>query len=202
MVLPVPRAREWYARRPMGKRVDKNDATQEVSASMLVPPAKPPVYPKVPTGNDASMWMSAPVSADDFVSGPKKKPAAPRGGRGVMVAVLALLFVGTAGAGVWYAFLRERPKETTPAYAAGKGSATPAQTAATAPADAAVAVAAPDAAIAATMDAGIAADPAALVADAVSGADPAVKKSTKKRAVKKKTTAKKKTATAPKKKRR
>jgi hypothetical protein len=187
----------------MGKRVDKNDATQEVSASMLVPPAKPPVYPKVPTGNDASMWMSAPVSADDFVSGPNKKPTAPRSGRGVMVAVFALLFVGTAGAGVWYAFLRERPKETTPAYAAGRGSAAPSQTAATAPADAAVAVAAPDAAIAATADAGVAADPAALVADAVSGADPAVKKSTKKRAVtKKKTTAKKKTATAPKKKRR
>ena len=60
---------------------------------MLVP-AKPPVYPKVPTGNDASMWMQAPVSADDFLSGPKKKPTAPSGGRGLMVALLVTLFVG------------------------------------------------------------------------------------------------------------
>ena len=183
----------------MGKRVDKNDATQEVSASMLVPPAKPPVYPKVPTGNDASMWMSAPVSADDFVSGPKKKPMAPRSGRGVMVAVFVLLFVATAGAGAWYAFLRERPKQTTPAYATGSKAPSPA--AATTPVDAAVAVGAQDAAVAVTADAGAAPAPDALVADAVSGADPAVKKSTKKRATKK-ATAKKKTATSTKKKKR
>lgn len=198
MVLPVLCVREWYARRPMGKRVDKNDATQEVSASMLVPPAKPPVYPKVPTGNDASMWMSAPVSADDFASGPKKKPMAPRSGRGVMVAVFVLLFVATAGAGAWYAFLRERPKQTTPAYATGSKAPSPA--AATTPVDAAVAVGAQDAAVAVTADAGAPA-PDALVADAVSGADPAVKKSTKKRATKK-ATAKKKTATSTKKKKR
>jgi hypothetical protein len=195
MVLPVLRAREWYAPRQMGKRVD-NDATQEVSASMLVPP-KPPVYPKVPTGNDASMWMSAPVSADDFLSGPnKKKPTAPRSGRGALVAVIVLLLVATAGAGAWYAFLRERPKETTPAYASGSGSAA----AVAASADAGVAVAAADAAVAAA-DAGAAPVPGALVADAVSGADPAVKHSTKKRAATKKTV-KKKTATAPKKKKR
>src|SRR5215204_2973078 len=101
----------------MGKRVDQ-DATQEVSASMLVP-AKPPVYPKVPTGNDASMWMQTPVSADDFLSGPKKKPVAPRSGRSVMVAALVLLFVGVAGAGAWFAFLRERPKQTSPYETAG-----------------------------------------------------------------------------------
>ena len=165
---------------------------------MLVP-AKPPVYPKVPTGNDASMWMQAPVSADDFLSGPKKKPTAPSGGRGVMVALLVMLFVGVAGAGAWFAFLRERPKQTSPSYETA-GSNAPAKPAvAAAPGDAAVAVAAADAAVVvAAVDAGV---PGALQADAVSGADPAIKKSTKKRATTKKPV-KKKTATAPKKKKR
>lgn len=204
MVLPVLRAREWYAPRSMGKRVD-NDATQDVSASMLVDRPKPPVYPKVPT-NDASMWMQTPVSVDDFVSGPRKRPRAPRSSRGVMVAALVMLFVGVAGAGVWYALLRERPKETSPYAAAGSGSGSAAAKPAvvTDVADAAVAVAAADAGVAA-VDAAVAVSPAvaALNADAVSGADPAVKRTTKKRAAtKKKSTAKKKTATAPKKKRR
>jgi hypothetical protein len=187
----------------MGKRVDQ-DATQEVSASQLVRTPKPPVYPKVPTGNDASMWMQTPVSADDFLSGPTKKPSAPRSGRGVMVALLVMLFVGTAGVGVWYSFLRDRPKETSPLASPAGGSAAPAKPAvATESADAGVAVAAPDAAVVAAVavDAGMSPEAAALNADAVSGADPAVKKSTKKRATTKKTV-KKKTATAPKKKRR
>jgi hypothetical protein len=185
----------------MGKRVDQ-DATQELSASDLVPP-KRPVYPKVPQGNDASMWMQTPVSADDFLSGPAKKPVAPRSGRGVMVALLVMLFVGVAGAGAWYALLRERPKSTSPfgapaaGSAAGSNAAKPAVAAVTV--DAAVAVAAADAGVA--VDAGMSPEAAALNADAVSGADPAVKKSTK-RATTKKKVAKKKTATAPKKKRR
>jgi hypothetical protein len=184
----------------MGKRVD-HDATQDVSASMLVDRPKPPVYPKVPT-NDASMWMQTPVSVDDFVSGPKKRPRAPRSGRGVMVAVMVTLFVGVAGVGVWYALLRERPKETSPYAASGSGSAAAKPAVATDVADAAVAVAAADAGVAA-VDAAVSPAVTALNADAVSGADPAVKKTTKKRAAtKKKTTAKKKTATAPKKKRR
>jgi hypothetical protein len=185
----------------MGKRVDQ-DATQEVSADQLVAAAKPPVYPKVPQGNDASMWMQTPVSADDFLSGPSKKPSAPRSGRGVMVAVLVLLFAATAGAGAWYALLRERPKSTSPYGATGSGSAAKPAVATTV-VDAGAAVAAADAAVAATaVDAGVSAAAAALNADAVSAADPAVKKSTKKRATTKKKTAKKKTATAPKKKRR
>src|SRR6185503_10082095 len=78
----------------MAKRVD-HDATQEVSASMLVPdkrpPAKPPVYGNV-SKNDASMWMQQPVSADDFVSAPRKKPVAPGGGgRAVLVAILVAM---------------------------------------------------------------------------------------------------------------
>jgi hypothetical protein len=185
----------------MGKRVSQ-DATQELSVSDLVAP-KPPVYPKVPTGNDASMWMQTPVSADDFLSGPTKKPTAPRSGRGVMVAVLVLLFVGTAGAGAWYAFMRERPKQTSPYAAQTGGSSAPVKpVVAAVVADAGVAVATPDAAaVAAVVDAGISPEAAALNADAVSGADPATKKTTKKRATKKKAV-KKKTATSAKKKRR
>lgn len=179
----------------MGKRVSQ-DATQEVSASQLVA-AKPPVYPKVPQGNDASMWMQTPVSADDFLSGPKKKPVAPRSGRGVMVALLVMLLVATAGGGVWWAFLRDRPKQTSPYETPSGGSAKPATPAvAKAAVDAAVAVAAPDAAVVAVVDAGAV---AALQVDAVSAADPAAKKPTKKRATTKKVV-KKKTATAPKKK--
>jgi hypothetical protein len=149
--------------------------------------------------------MQTPVSADDFLSGPRKKPVAPRTGRGVMVALLVMLFVGTAAAGAWYVFLRERPKVASPYGSSAAGSAaTPAQPAVAASVvDAGVAVAAIDAAVAvAVADAGMSAEAAALNADAVSGADPAVKKTTKKRATTKKKTAKKKTATAPKKKRR
>ena len=180
----------------MAKRVD-NDATQEVSASMLVPDkrppaAKPPVYGNVPK-NDASMWMQQPVSVDDFVSAPRKKPVAPGGGgRAFLVAVLVAAFVAVCGAGVWFAFLRQ--SDVKPA-AFDKPTS---PTAATSVTDAAVAVgAAPDAAVA-TVDAGATPGGAALQADAISGADPAIKR-TKKRATTKKTVTKKKTATAPKK---
>jgi hypothetical protein len=177
----------------MRKRVD-NDATQEVSASMLVPPAKPPVLGNVPK-NDASMWMQTQVSAADFV-GAKKKPAA-GGGRTMVVGAFAVLLLAVTAGGVWYAFLRESPVQT----AANPAPPTPAPTPAPAPAvaeaerDAGV----PDAAVAEVVDAGTP-TVAAMQADAVSAADPAVKKkSTKKRATAKKKVVKKKTATAPKK---
>src|SRR5262245_51408813 len=102
----------------MGKRVSQ-DATQELSASQLVPEARPRAKPQVHSGpkNDASMWMQAPVSVDDFVSAPRRKPFAPRsgGGRSVLVAVLVAMFVGVCGAGVWFAFLREPPKSSSTA---------------------------------------------------------------------------------------
>jgi len=86
----------------MAKRVDQ-DATQELSASQLVPPAKPPVYGNVPK-NDASMWMQTPVSADDFIGVPAKKPNAPgSGGRGILIGVILVAVVAMTAGGVWYA---------------------------------------------------------------------------------------------------
>ena len=170
---------------------------------MLVPDkrpgAKPPVYGNVPK-NDASMWMQQPVSADDFVSAPRKKPVAPGGGgRAVLVAIMVAMFVAVCGAGVWYAFLREsdvKPAALTTAPAPGSAAPAPAPAATTTVVtDAAVATLAADAA---APDAGTAAVVAGMAADAISGADPAIKKSKKRPAVKKAVT-KKKTATAPKK---
>ncbi|HEX5061999.1 MAG TPA: hypothetical protein VFV99_21670 [Kofleriaceae bacterium] len=187
----------------MGKRVS-NDATQELSASQLVPDAKPPPKPSgnlpgvAPYGgpkNDASMWMQAPVSADDFVSAPRKRPSAPSSGRGLVIGVIVVLFVLMVGAGAWYAFLRESPKQSS-AFDTKPAPSTPNTSVVPAPPDAALAVAAPDAAaVAATPDAGTADQ--ALAADAVSGAGPVQKKATKRATTKKKVT-KKKTATAPK----
>src|SRR5262245_47996745 len=119
--------KRWYCRcrarasgkllASMGKRVS-NDATQELSASQLVPPARPPANPPVygnTPKNDASAWMQAPVSADDFVSAPRRRPVAPGGGkRALVVTVMVALFVAVCGAGVWFAFLREPPKQPSP----------------------------------------------------------------------------------------
>ncbi|HEY5948923.1 MAG TPA: hypothetical protein VIV40_25705 [Kofleriaceae bacterium] len=183
----------------MRKRVD-HDATQEVSSSQVVPDKKPPVYPNMPK-NDASMWMQTPVSADDFISGPRKKPNAPRSGRGVIVALVVVALLAVTSAGVWYAYLRESPKQTAAYEMKGSAAPAPAPAVATTPVDAAAVATAPaDAGV--TADAAISAAAAALNADAVSGAGPAAKKASKKRAAtKKKATAKKKTATAPKKRR-
>jgi hypothetical protein len=188
----------------MPKRVD-NDATQDVSASQLVPDAKPPpVYGNVPK-NDASMWMQQRVSADDFVSAPRKKPIAPSSGRGFVVALIVMALVAVTGAGA-FAFLREKPKEPSALDTAQSGSAKPVATP-EATADAAVAAVpteVADAAVAVAADAGAAKPAAAMieglgVVDAISGADPA-KKAAKKRPTTKKG-AKKKTATGAKKKR-
>ena len=170
---------------------------------MLVPDKRPPAKPPVSNApkNDASMWMQAPVSADDFVSAPRKKPVAPGGGgRGLMVGVLVAAFAAVSAAGVYFAFIKESPKSTA-SYASPStpGSAAPTTPAvATTAADAAVATATPDAAVAAaTPDAGAAQMVGGLQVDAISAADPAVKK-TKKRPATKKKPVKKKTATAPK----
>lgn len=172
----------------MRKRVD-HDATQEVSSSQLVPDAKPPAFtgPK----NDASMWMQAPVSADDFVGLPKKKA----GSRGLVIGMFAVLLVGVTAAGVYYAILR--PPDLQPAASVSAESATsPAVTPAPAPAQPAVAPAVVDAGteVAATSaDAGAADGDAgvgsatALKVDAVSAADPAIKKKSSKKRTKKKT---------------
>ena len=182
----------------MRKRVENNDATQDISASQLVPDQKL-TYPVV-NKNDASMWMSQPVSADDFMQQPAKKPIAPKSNNWI-VGVAAAVVVATIAGGVWYGVLRDKPKQNAPA-AAGPGSSSapaPAPTTpavATATADAAVAQAAPDSAVAAPTTTGV------LNVDAISAADPAAKKSTTKKrpATKKKTPPKKKTATVPKKK--
>lgn len=170
----------------MGKRVD-HDATQEVSSSQLVPDAKPPVYPSV-SKNDASMWLQAPVSADDFVGAPKR-PQAPRGSRTVVVGVLAVMSVAALGGGIWYAFLRESPAPT----AAGPTTPAPAPTPVIAaePVDAAVAEATPDAAVA--VDAAVP-EVAAVEADAVSSAGKLFKKKSVKRPTKKRHIVKKRTA--------
>jgi hypothetical protein len=171
----------------MGKRVD-HDATQEVSSSQLVPDAKPPAYPSV-SKNDASMWMQAPVSADDFVGAPKR-PQAPRNSRAVVVGLLAVLLVAALGGGIWYAFLRESPAPTS------AGPTTPAApvaapAVAAEPADAAVAEAAPDAAVA--IDAAMP-EVASVQADAISGAGKFFKKKPVKRTHKKRHIGKKRTA--------
>jgi hypothetical protein len=170
----------------MGKRVD-HDATQEVSSSQLVPDAKPPVYPSV-SKNDASMWLQAPVSADDFVAAPKR-PQAPRSSRAVVVGVLAVAFVAALGGGIWYAFLRESPAPT----AAGPTTPAPAPAPVIAgPVDAAVAEAMPDAAVA--VDAAVAEVATAVQADAISSAGKLFKKKPVKRPTKKRRIVKKRTA--------
>lgn len=184
----------------MRKRVD-HDATQEVSSSQLVPDAKPPAFtgPK----NDASMWLQAPVSADDFVGMAKKKPA--RGGRAVVIGLTVVGLVGVTVAGVWYGILREPSAQTSalPSVgSAGSASAPAAEPTSEQPAvaasetDAGVAEVAATPPDAAAPDAGAVAV-GALQVDAVSAADPAPKapkkKTTKKRPAKKKAT-KKKTA--------
>jgi hypothetical protein len=183
----------------MGKRVD-NDATQDVSTSQLVPDAKPPGYPSVPK-NDASMWMQSPVSADDFMGAAKKpkakkNPASPdAGARRLVIGLIVVFFVATVGLGGYWAFFnREAPKQAPaiPAATTLPPPATPPL--ATTLVDAAVATAPADAGV---PDASVPAEAAALQVDAVSAADPAIKKS-KKRPTAKKKTAKKKTATAPK----
>jgi hypothetical protein len=170
----------------MGKRVD-HDATQEVSGSQLVPDAKPPAYPSV-SKNDASMWMQAPVSADDFVGAPKR-PQAPRNSRAVVVGLLAVLLVAGLGGGIWYAFLRESPAPT----AAGPTTPAPAPAPVIAgPVDAAVAEVTPDAAVA--VDAAVAEVAAPVQADAVSSAGTLFKKKPVKRPAKKRRIVKKRTA--------
>jgi hypothetical protein len=146
------------------------------------------------------MWMQAPVSADDFMSAPRRKPVAPSGGSGraIIVGLLAAALVSVAGAGIYFAFLRA--PDTKPASLASPTTPSPAPgsaATATVVTDAAVAVAAADAAPAATSDAGAAAGVAKLQVDAVSSADQPTKRS-KKRATTKKKVVKKKTATAPK----
>lgn len=168
---------------------------------MLVPDKRPAAKPPVSNApkNDASMWMQAPVSADDFVSAPRRKPVAPGGGSGraVIVGLMAAAFVGVSAAGVYFAFLKDSPKNASFASPSTPGSAAPAPAVATATPDAAVAAATPDAAAAAAPDAGAPAMVAGMKVDAITAADPAVKK-TKKRATTKKKPTKKKTATAPK----
>src|SRR5687768_6166580 len=98
----------------MGKRVD-HDATQEVSASMLVPPDRKPPYPAAPANapkNDASMWMQAPVNVEDFVNA-SKRPTAPKGSSNWIVGASAAIVVAGIAAGVWYGVLRESPKQTS-----------------------------------------------------------------------------------------
>ncbi len=186
----------------MRKRVD-HDATQEVSSSQLVPDAKPPAFtgPK----NDASMWLQAPVSADDFVGMPKKK-AGSRGGRGLVIGVFAVLLVGVSVAGVYYAILR--PPDLQPAASvSGESATSPAPVTPTpAAVEPAVAPALADAGadlVAASPDAGVDGDTgvgsaAALTADAVSAADPVIKKKSPKKRTKKKTAKKTKKKTSSK----
>jgi hypothetical protein len=175
----------------MRKRVEHNDATQEVSSSQLEPDVRKSPYPVI-SKNDASMWLSQPVSADDFVAPPTKKPIAPKGrNRSWLVAVSAAVVVAAIGGGVWYMFLRGDAKPSAASSTAGS-----AQVAAPTATPDAAAVEATDAAVAAT---GSAAAPAgALQVDAISAADPASKKkaATKRPATKKKGVTKKKTAAA------
>jgi hypothetical protein len=188
----------------MGKRVDHN-ATQDISASMLVPEKKPP---PVASKNDASMWLSQPVGADDFRSAPSR-PTAPKSGVNWIVPVSAVVFLAMGGFGVWYGLLRKSAPETSPGLSTpGSGSSsseTPTAGSAAMPATTALTVDAGVAALdaaSATGDAGTA--PAAV--DAISGADPAIKNDAqtpvtktppkKKRPVTKRVT-KKKTAPTP-----
>jgi hypothetical protein len=179
----------------MSKRVD-HDATQEVSSSQLVPDRKPPVYPNV-ANNDASMWLSAPVSADDFASGPKKKPDTQHGRRAV-VALTVLALVGVGAAGTWYAFLRPAATETSALATPPSAAPVPAAAPTTGPDSPAIAnEPASDAGVAVVVDAAapVAETAGTLEVDAISAADPAPKKSVKKRPVKKKRVVTKKAAT-------
>lgn len=168
-----------------------------------MPDAKPPVFtgPK----NDASMWLQAPVSADDFVRAAKKKSRFTA--RTVVITVGAVALVGVTAAGVWYGLLREPTIQSAalPSVGAAGSSSSEAPTTSSdepsAASDAGVAevAAAP---IDASIDASVVAEAAAVTAvdalqvDAISAADPAVakKKPTKKRPSKKKKVTKKKTA--------
>ena len=181
----------------VAKRPDKNDATMDVSTSQLVG-NRPPV-PRQPgvSNNDASMWIGNVVSTDDFAPTNVRRPAARKGRGKLIVGLLAATAV--AGVGGYAAY-------TMASGGFSRSSAPSASNTPTPPTAAKPQAAAPEPAP--SDDAAVAEKPAVadagpLVADAVSGADPAAKKTTptKRTAIKKKV-AKKKVATTTKKKRR
>lgn len=159
----------------MAKRHDKNDSTMDISASQLVPEKRP--QPPVVNKNDVSMWIGGVVGADEFAG---KKKSASKSRAPVVIGAVALL--GALGGGAYYMFGRTSSspaRVAAPAITIDAAPAEPPAPIATMPVDAGAEAAPSDAAVAA---------PDALVADAVSAADPAPKKkpTTKKKTVKKK----------------
>jgi len=156
---------------------------------------RPPVprQPGVPN-NDASMWIGNVVGTDDFAPAAVNKKSS--GGKRAKLAIGLIAAAAVAGAGGYTAFrLASGGSKASPSAGAtppGPTATKPVAAPAEAPADAAVAE-----------ENKALADAGPLVADAVSAADPVVKKATTttKRTATKKTT-KKKVATTTKKKRR
>src|SRR5262245_50623142 len=151
----------------VAKRLDKNDATMDISASQLVPPNRPVVPQQSGVSrNDASMWIGNVVNTADFAPAPPK-----RGGkRGKLVVGLVTAAAVAGGGGyAYYAMSSSSPSAAAPTSGAPV-AASPAKPMAVVPLDAAESAAA-DAALATTKT-------AAIDADAVSAADPSVKKPT------------------------
>jgi hypothetical protein len=101
----------------LGKPSDKNDKTQLLSESQVLEVKPSPPNRAVEDKNDRSVWRGLVVSADEFA--PPPPPA--KGGRWLVIAILALAGLGGLGAGAYVLWpnhaARVVPDATLPAIA-------------------------------------------------------------------------------------
>jgi hypothetical protein len=90
----------------LGKPSDKNDKTQLLTDSQVLEVKPSPPKPPVEDKNDRSVWKGLVVGADDFAP-----PAKSKGGRWIVIAILALAGLGAGAYALW-------PKNATKVLAA------------------------------------------------------------------------------------
>lgn len=81
----------------MGKPSDKNDKTQLLSDSQVLEVKPSPPKPPVEDKNDRSVWKGLVVGADEFAPPPAKS----KGGRWIVIAILALAGLGAGAYLLW-----------------------------------------------------------------------------------------------------
>jgi hypothetical protein len=82
----------------VGKPSDKNDKTQLLSDSQVLEVVPSPPKPPVEDKNDRSVWKGLVVGADEFAPPP---PAKSKGGRWIVIAILALAGLGAGAYLLW-----------------------------------------------------------------------------------------------------